>query len=639
MSGEQNTQGRRKRTRRLKLAPRSGVWSHFTRLRDDDGNETGQAECNHCHGQLSAKHGTTSLRKHVKVCSGQEAACVGKAAALPQQPPPPRAPSPPGGPSGRDPAGLEEASKHLARMIALRGHDPSFVEDDYFRSFVRSLNPGFVVPSREAVEEMCDGIFDQARRDLLDRLKCAPGKVNLAVGRAKTMGEQVLYVACHFIDDEWNLQKLVLHVLVTGDRDECDGPILGFNVSGDYEDISQDVVDVILDHGIYGERLFMLACETTDEDLHLVLKDCLEPVLMFDTNPSSREIYVDNVLHSIARCLLPHPDVTPHIILEYMTSIYWTRQEHLHLLSELDLDYEWACDQHWCACYFSLEVLPKKGFTDLVDAGKTIAPLVVRLLRKIWEQVYRGIQRISTSTFPTSNLCLAELLKLREFLQAELARFSGEDAHIEGRYNYYDDGEPKDVFRVASNTLDKAIQDSYLVWSVPLALDPRYKLRYIEFSFQRAFGSEEAGKYVLEVTAKINKLYADYIKVYGTIATEDQPDASNGMMHMNTTSADQWEQAWNNHRCSQGIMAAQVNSCYTEIQTELDRYLQDPLALGTKDFDILNWWKVHSSEYPMVARMARDALAMPTCSKLSSDQLAQVRSILRRYSKKPFGER
>ncbi|CAL4996621.1 unnamed protein product [Urochloa decumbens] len=381
------------------------------------------------------------------------------------------------------------------------------------------------------------------------------------------------------------------------------------------------------------------ACETTDEDLHFVLKDCLEPVLMFDTNPSSREIYVDNVLHSIARCLLPHPDVTPDIILEYMTSISWTRQEHLHLLSELDLDYEWACDQHWCACYFSLEVLPKNGFTDLENAGKTIAPLVVKLLRKIWEQLYRGIQRISTSTFPTSNLCLAELLKLREFLQAELARFSGEDADIEGRCNYYDDGEPKDVFRVASNTLDKAIQDSYLVWSVPLALDPRYKLRYIEFSFQRAFGSEETGEYVLEVTTKINKLYAHYTKEYGRITTEDQPDGSNAMMDMDTTSADPWEQAWNNHRRSQDIMDAQVNSCYPETKTELDRYLQDPLALETKDFDILNWWKVHSSEYPMVARMARDALAMPTCSKLSSDQLAQIRSILRRYSKKPFGER
>ena len=41
----------------------------------------------------------------------------------------------------------------------------------------------------------------------------------------------------------------------------------------------------------------------------------------------------------------------------------------------------------------------------------------------------------------------------------------------------------------------------------------------------------------------------------------------------------------------------------------------------------------------LLLRMARDALAMPTCSKLSSDQLAQVRSILRGYSKKPYLQR
>jgi hypothetical protein len=107
---------------------------------------------------------------------------------------------------------------------------------------------------------------------------------------------------------------------------------------------------------------------------------------------------------------------------------------------------------------------------------------------------------------------------------------------------------------------------------------------------------------------------------------------------MATTRADPLEQAWNEHCLSQDFTVTQVDSRNPETQTELDRYLQDRPEHPTKDFDILKWWRAHSSEYPMVARMARDALAMPTCSKLSSDQLAQVRSILRGYSKKPHGE-
>jgi len=139
------------------------------------------------------------------------------------------------------------------------------------------------------------------------------------------------------------------------------------------------------------------------------------------------------------------------------------------------------------------------------------------------------------------------------------------------------------------------------------------------------------------VTNKISKLYADYTEEYGRITDADHSDGANATVA--TTRADPLEQAWNEHCLSQDFMVTQVNSSYLETHTELDRYLQDRNEHSTKDFDILKWWKAHSSEYPMVARMARDALAMPTCSKLSSDQLAQVRSILRGYSKKPYRDR
>ena len=331
--------------------------------------------------------------------------------------------------------------------------------------------------------------------------------------------------------------------------------------------------------------------------------------------------YVDTVLHSIARCLLPDSYFTIKLFRD-MEPL--TRKERLQLLSELDLDLEWAFDKRWRACYSSLQVLSKRGLVE--------ADLRVQLSCKVWEQVYRGIQTISTSTFPTSNLCLAELIKLREILHSELARFSGDDADVQDRHDYlHFNRKAIDVLRGASGTLDKAIQDSYLVWSVPLTVDPRYKLRYIEFSFERAFGSE-ATKYITEVNNKINKLYADYIKEYGTITNADHPDGANATVA--TTSVHPLEQAWNERRRSQHVMAVQVNSYYPETQTELDRYLQDPLA--PEDFDILKWWKENSGRYPMVAQMARDALAMPTCSKLSSDQLTQVRSILRGYSKKPY---
>ncbi|XP_039852653.1 zinc finger BED domain-containing protein RICESLEEPER 2-like isoform X2 [Panicum virgatum] len=611
---------------------RSGVYEHFTRFSDGDGND--RARCRRCQLVLGAstRNGTSTLWAHVRICWGEEAAAAAAAAARRAPRPPVPGPSSSRGSSrGRletDGDGLRDksasSSADLARMIALRGYDPSFVEDGYFRSFVRSLNPGFEVPSRVAIEEMCDVIFDEAREELFSRLRRAPGRVSLAVGKAKTPeAGEVIYVACHLIDDQWNLHKFVLKAfLVRAEHGNVAGPILGTRDYYDYHDL-------IFVTSELEDRLSMVAYDITDDDFHPEMKNYIDEDINSDANKLSctTTAYMDTVLHSIARCLLPYVDLT-FDMLEDMESSYLTRQKHLQLLSELDLDLKLAWGQRWYACYSSLEVLCKRRFT-----GKLVgAELCVQLLCKVWEQVYRGIQTISASTFPTSNLCLAELFKLREILHSELAQFGGDDADVQDQYDYFF-FKAVDVLTEASGTLHEAIQDSYLIWSVPLALDPRYKLRYIEFIFGRAFGSE-AAKYVTEVINEINKLYAVYIKKYGTITDADHSDSANATVA--TTRADPLEEAWNEHCLSQDFMVTQVNSCYLETQTELDRYLQDRLERPTKDFDVLKWWKAHSSEYPMVARMARDALAMPTCSELSSDQLAQVRSILRGYSKKPY---
>jgi hypothetical protein len=622
MAGNNHTQGKKRKQN-------SAVWPNFTRLEDDRGNKTGMVECNRCHKPLAGIHGTSSLRKHVKVCSRQEDAPEAVGPARQPHPQPPRAPSRPVLSSGcrkPDEPGLEEARKHLARMIALRGHDPSVVEDDCFRSFVGSLNPEFMVPSREAIEEMCDGIFDEARSGSFYKLRSAPGRLSFAVGKAKTRtieAGEVIYIACHFIDDEWNLRKVVMDALVPeGHHEYPDGAILGLDMAGD---AAAYVMDAISDH-VY--NLALVAYDIGDDDnIHTRLKDYIAGLNSGTNLSSTTTTYVDNVLHNIARYLLPDSDSdSATAVFENMMHLHLTRQERLQLVSELGLDYKWAYDEHWCAYYYSLKVLCKRGL---------IPGTILKLLCKVWGQVYRGIQRISAPTCPTSNLCLAEFLKLREILHSEIARFSEDDPDFQDRKGYF--YERKKVVKVlghASDTLDKAIQNSYLVWSVPLALDPRYKLSYIEFSFQRAFGTE-AGKYISEVTKKINKMYADYIKEYGTITDVDHFDCAT------TTFVDPWDQAWNDHRGSRGVMTTQVNTSCPETQTELDLYMQDPLALGIKetDFDILNWWKENCQKYPIVARMARDALAMPTCSKLSSDQIAQVRSILRSYSKNPYSDK
>jgi hypothetical protein len=48
-----------------------------------------------------------------------------------------------------------------------------------------------------------------------------------------------------------------------------------------------------------------------------------------------------------------------------------------------------------------------------------------------------------------------------------------------------------------------------------------------------------------------------------------------------------------------------------ECKSEVDRYLLDGCEATTKDFDVLGWWKINASKYPIIAAIARDVLAMP----------------------------
>jgi hypothetical protein len=50
---------------------------------------------------------------------------------------------------------------------------------------------------------------------------------------------------------------------------------------------------------------------------------------------------------------------------------------------------------------------------------------------------------------------------------------------------------------------------------------------------------------------------------------------------------------------------------------------------ATSGFDVLQWWKENEVRYPTVARMVRDALAMPTSDLLSSKHLSRVQSMAR----------
>ncbi|KAL2235955.1 UNVERIFIED_CONTAM: Zinc finger BED domain-containing protein RICESLEEPER 2 [Sesamum indicum] len=53
-------------------------------------------------------------------------------------------------------------------------------------------------------------------------------------------------------------------------------------------------------------------------------------------------------------------------------------------------------------------------------------------------------------------------------------------------------------------------------------------------------------------------------------------------------------------------------------KSELDSYLKEEIVTdGSPNFSIIEWWKVHTPRFPILARLARDVLAMPISTVVS----------------------
>ena len=64
-------------------------------------------------------------------------------------------------------------------------------------------------------------------------------------------------------------------------------------------------------------------------------------------------------------------------------------------------------------------------------------------------------------------------------------------------------------------------------------------------------------------------------------------------------------------------LQASTASGSTSTKTEIDRYLSNGCEAFSQSFDLLNWWKVNEPNYPILARIARDVLAMPVSTVAS----------------------
>ncbi|KAK1405726.1 hypothetical protein POM88_005331 [Heracleum sosnowskyi] len=149
---------------------------------------------------------------------------------------------------------------------------------------------------------------------------------------------------------------------------------------------------------------------------------------------------------------------------------------------------------------------------------------------------------------------------------------------------------------VATNLLkmfDKFWNDMYLVLVIATMMDPRCKMKYVEFS---SLKYEDNSPFDLKPSDSDSDN-----KVLGQTL-----DLGNDLPR-NTLERLQ--------KCDFGFNCLDEYNEFLKPnqppKSEIEWYLDEPVLPWSNDFDLMSWWRNESPKYPILSKMARDLLAIP----------------------------
>ncbi|KAJ6827170.1 zinc finger BED domain-containing protein RICESLEEPER 2 [Iris pallida] len=275
----------------------------------------------------------------------------------------------------------------------------------------------------------------------------------------------------------------------------------------------------------------------------------------------------------------------------------------------LDVAMQWSTTYHMLAA--ALEYKRAFNLLETCDEHYNEAPTPedwkkVEIVCTYLKYLYDSANVVMATADPTANIFFQEAWKI----QLELTNgISSEDEIVSS------------TAKEMHEKFDKYWRDCSLVLAVAVVMDPRFKMKLVEFSFSKLYG-EDAARYVKVVDDSIHELYLEYVNqpLPLTPAYEEQHGEANNLIC----------EANNGHSESEvirpltpstptsagdglldfDIYISEMSVTHSS-KSELEQYLEETLLPRIQDFDILNWWKLNTIKYPTLSKMAKDVLAIP----------------------------
>ncbi|GFZ20846.1 BED zinc finger and hAT dimerization domain-containing protein DAYSLEEPER [Actinidia rufa] len=204
---------------------------------------------------------------------------------------------------------------------------------------------------------------------------------------------------------------------------------------------------------------------------------------------------------------------------------------------------------------------------------------------------------LAASTIQTTNTFFHEAWKI----QLELGRaIQSEDPFV------------SNLTRPMHEKFDKYWKDCCLVLAIAVVMDPRFKMKLVEFSFSKIYG-DAAATYVKIVDEGIHELFLEYVALPLPL-TPPYLEETNGGGNIKVEDAHGGSGLSSDELGLTDFDMYIMETTSQQSRSELDQYLEESLLPRVHEFDVLGWWKLNKTKYPTLSKMARDILTIPVCT-------------------------
>ncbi|CAA0808724.1 Zinc finger BED domain-containing protein DAYSLEEPER [Striga hermonthica] len=476
----------------------------------------------------------------------------------------------------------------LARMIMRHGYPLAMVDHVGFKIFVNNLQPMFEVNNNGSIELDCLTIYGKERQKVYEAIYHFHGRISLAVDMwGSPEGSEYIGLTAYYIDEDWKLQKKVLN-------------FISLDPSSTDDIISEAIIKSTTDWAIDG-KLFSMTFDDSSayEVMVFKIKDWLSqnrPLL------KSGELFdMRCILHLLKSIVQEVMELCREVTLKIRESIRHVKSTQ-KLLSKFNEFAEQAGigsgrrlvldhPMHWNSTYLMLEsaIEYKAAFLLMQEHDPSYSKA---LSESEWEQasaiaayvkfLLEFTNIVIGNNNPTANIFFSEIcdmhIQLNEWCKSPDEFLSSVALRMKIKFDVY-------------------WNKCSLVLAIAAILDPRFKLKLVEYYFRQIYGAAAPNR-IQEVSDGLRELFNEYSM--GSSLLDQDPHSSlpssSNVIRDKLKGFDKF------------LYETSQNQ---SMSSDLDKYLEEPVFPRNYDFSILNWWKVHMPRYPILSMMARDLLAIP----------------------------